>query len=92
MIRIIQHLVLKSQGKTTNSTRDWEMGISADRIKSALADFSAIALPTGYFWLTRITEDLALIAAAVGVDVALRIPSEPDIRKLKYEIDNVIFL
>jgi len=88
MIRTIQHLILKSQGKITNSTRDWEMGLCADRIKSALANFTAAALPGGFFWLSRITEDLALIARALGLDAALRIPTESSIRKFKYLLDN----
>ena len=87
MIRIIQHKVLKSQGIITNSTRNWEMGVTAEKIKSALSGFSSDALPSGYHRLTKISEDLAQIAAAFGVDVALRIPNESEIRKLKYSID-----
>ncbi len=90
MIRFLQFKVLKSQGKPANSTRDWEMGLTAERIKCALSDFKADSLPSGYFRLTRIGEDLALIAKAVGVDVALRLPSENDIRKLKYRIDHTL--
>jgi len=92
MIRVIQHLVLKNQGKTTNSTRDWEMGVTADRIKTALSDFKADALPGGFYRLTKVTEDLAQIAAAFDVDVALRIPAASDIRKLKYMIDKNLFM
>ncbi len=90
MIRFLQFKVLKSQDKVTNSTRGWEMGLSADRIKSALSDFKAEPLPGGYYRLTKITDDLALIAAAVGVVVALRLPAENDIRQLKYKIDRAL--
>ena len=37
-------------------------------------------------------EDLARIAAAIGVDVALRLPTESEARALKYEIDRAIFM
>ena len=92
MIRIIQFKVLIFQGKTTNSTRGWEMGVPADRIKDALSGFKASPFPGGYFWLSKITPDLALIASAFGVDIALRIPTQSDIRKLKLLLDHVIFI
>jgi transposase len=92
MIRIMQCKVLKKQGKITNSTRNWEMGITAERIKSALSGFCADALPGGYYRLTQIGDDLGAIAAAIGIDVALRIPSEKELRKLKYDIDKTIFM
>lgn len=94
MIRILQYKILKKEGKTSSGTRDWEMGIPADRIKEALAEFKADAIPCGYYRLTKSEKgsDLARIAAAVGVDVALRIPTERDIRKLKHEIDKAIFM
>jgi transposase len=92
MIRIIQYKVLKSQGKATNSTRDWEMGLSADRIKTALSEFRADILSGGYHRLTKVSDDLKTIADAVGVDVALRIPTESEIRKLKYELDKTVLI
>ena len=92
MIRLLQFKVLKRQGKVTNSTRDWEMGITADRIKVALSGFSADALPGGYYRLTKINEDLANIATSVDVDVALRLPSEKELHKLKYEIDHAFLM
>ncbi len=92
MIRLLQYKVLKSQGKATNSTRNWEMGITADKIKSALSDFKADALTGGYYRLSKITDDLALIASAFGVDVALRLPSEKELHELKYEIDRSLLM
>ena len=92
MIRLLQFKVLKRQGKVTNSTRDWEMGITADRIKAALSGFCADALPGGYYRLTKISEDLAYIATSVDVDVALRLPSEKELHKLKYKIDHAFLM
>ncbi len=90
MIRFLQFKVLKSQGKVANSTRDWEMGLPADRMKSALSDFKADSLPGGYFRLTKISDDLALLADAIGVDVALRLPTESELRQMKYHIDHAL--
>ncbi len=68
------------------------MGITADRIKTALSSFSADALPGGYYRLTKISEDLANIAASVSVDVALRLPTEKELRSLKYKIDRALLM
>lgn len=87
MIRLIQHKILKHQGKTTNSTETWESGLSAKRIQKALCDWQADPLPGGFFRTTKPTEDLNLILAAFGIDADLRLPIEPELRKLKYSFD-----
>jgi transposase len=92
MIRFLQYKILKADGKITNSTRNWEMGLTADRIKKALHEFKADALPGGYYRLTKPDDDISCIAVAVGVDVALRLPTESEIRQLKYTIDKVLFM
>jgi transposase len=92
MVKLIQHKILKHQGKTTNGTRGWEMGLPADRIQSALSGFNADPFPGGYFRLSKISDDLALIAAAVGVDLSLKIPTLSDIRTLKRLIDLSFFM
>jgi transposase len=90
MIRLLQYKILRNEGKTTSSTRDWTMGIPAERIKKALSGFKADAMPNGCLRLTKIGDDLERIAAAVGVDIALPIPTESDVRQLKYAIDKAI--
>lgn len=92
MINILQHKILKTQGKTTNSTRNWEMGLTAGRIKTALSNFNADAFPGGYYRLTKSDEDLKNIASSINIDITLKIPTESKIRKLKYEIDKKIFI
>jgi transposase len=94
MIRLLQYKVLRAEGKATNSTRDWEMGIPAARIKKALADFEADALPGGYYRVTKTNDgdDLSLIAAATGVDPSLRLPTESELRSFKYTLDKAIFI
>ena len=91
MIRIIQFKILASEGKTTNSARRWEMGLSAGRIKNALAGFTADALSDGYYRFTEIDDDLARVFTAFGIDAVLEIPTEKEIRQLKYAIDKSVF-
>ena len=88
MIRLIQHKILIHQGKTTNSTHSWESGLSAARIQSALNEWQADPLPGGYHRTTNPSDDLLLIANALNVNIALRIPTVPDLRKLKFLFDN----
>jgi len=92
MIRVIQHRVLNHLGKETKSLRDWELGLSADRIKNALGDFNADALPGGWYRLVKPTDDFKLIADAYGVECSLRIPSVQELRQLKYRFDKVCFM
>jgi len=79
-------------GYAKSGIKDWETGLSADRIKKALEYFMADALPCGYYRLTKITDDLAKIFDAFGIDPALRIPTESEIRQLKYQIDKTAFM
>jgi len=87
MIRLIQHKILKHQGKTTDSTENWESGLSAKRIQEALRGWQADTLPGGYFRTTKLTDDLKLILTAFGINADLRLPIEPELRKLKYSFD-----
>jgi transposase len=92
MLRILQYKILTHEGKPTNSTRGWEMGIPCGRIKEALLNFKADSLPGGYYRLTKMTDDLERIFAPFGVDAALRIPSEGELRKLKYALNKSVFM
>jgi transposase len=90
MIRLIQHKILKYLGKVTNSTENWESGLSAERIQHALREWSADSLPGGYYRLTKPSDDLNLILDAFGIDGYIRLPVEPHLRKLKSDIDNAL--
>jgi transposase len=87
MIRLIQYKILVLLGKETKNVRNWELGLSADRIKTALGDFNADALPGAYYRLTKPSDDRNLIMRAFGVDANLRIPTEHEMRQLKYIFD-----
>jgi transposase len=44
MLRLIQYKILVHLGKETKNVRNWELGLSADRIKKALLEFEADAI------------------------------------------------
>jgi len=94
MIRLIQHRVLRFLGKDTTNEDGWEAGITADRIKKALASFQADALPDGYYRLTRPMDDLQLILDALDLKANLKLPTVSELRQLKYSFDKaqVIYL
>jgi transposase len=90
MIRLIQHKILKYQGKPTNSTEKWETGLSAERIQTALSEWKADPLPGGYYRLTKPTADLELILTALGITADCRLPTVKDLRDLKYLFDKAV--
>lgn len=89
MIRLIQYRVLKQQGKSTMNEDGWESGITADRIKKALAAFQADLLPGGRYRLTKPSNDLKLILESFDINADLRLPTISDLRKLKYSFDRI---
>jgi len=88
MIRLIQYKILKHQGKTTNSTENWESGLSAARIQDALREWNTDSLPGGFYRVTKPSEDLKLIMNALGIRADLILPNDKELRNLKYLIDN----
>ena len=87
MIKFIQYKILVHLGRETRNVSDWELGLSAERIKKAIESLAADALPGGCYRLTKPSEDCNLIMDAIGVDVNLRIPTEHELRQLKYRFD-----
>lgn len=92
MIRVIQHRVLRYQGKNTGNLGGWESGITAERIQKALGSFTADALPGGYYRLTKPNEDMKLILDAFGVGINSKIPTITELRQLKNVIDKAAFM
>jgi hypothetical protein len=92
MVRIIQHKILKYQGKNTKSTENWELGLSTERIQNALREWQADALPGGYYRTTKPSADLELIFKAFDIEADLRLPNISDLHSLKYSFDKLIFM
>lgn len=87
LIRVIQHRVLRHEGKDTLNLDGWESGVSAERIQKALGTFNADPLPKGYYRLTKSNGDLESILKAFGVDSDLRLPTVSELRQFKYKLD-----
>ena len=87
MIRLLQHRVLKSQGKETLNEDGWTSGLTADRLKEALGSFQADSLPGGYYRLTKPTDDMLLILSAMGLHADLFLPTATQLRCLKKSVD-----
>jgi transposase len=92
MIRLIQYKILIHLGKETKNVRNWEVGLSADRIKTALGEFSADSLPGAFFRLTKPSQDRQLITDAFAVNANLKIPTIHDLKQLKYAFDKLRFM
>ena len=92
MIRLIQHKILKYQGKTTDSTEHWESGLSAARIYAALNRWQADPLPGGYYRMTKPGDDLALIFAALNLQCDGAIATASQLRQLKYSCDKTMLM
>ena len=90
MLRLIQHKILLHQGKTTNSTEEWESGLSAERIQAALRDWCADPLPSGYYRMTKPSQDMRLIADTFHFTANPKLPIEPHLRHLKLAIDSSV--
>ena len=72
MIRLIQHRVLRYNGKNTSASYGWESGITAERIQKALGSYQADALPGGYYRLTKPNTDMRLILESVNINLLKR--------------------
>jgi len=65
----------------------WESGLTADRIKKALAGFQADLQSGGFYRLSRPTDDMELILESCGINEDLRLPTTSGHHKLKYAFD-----
>jgi hypothetical protein len=81
MVRLIQYRLQLYLGKDPAATRGWVFGLTSKRIKEALAGFEADTLPQGYYRLSKPTDDLKLLLAALLGDSAL--PLLPDLSELR---------
>ena len=86
MMRLIQNKIVEATGASTKSAFDWEAGLSAKRIQTALKEYSAIEIPQGYFLTTKATEDLKTITRALGIEKDLRIPTLSELKQYRFDI------
>ena len=102
MIRLIQYIILKFQDKDANNvnsanntnndnnTSGWKSGLSAEKIQTALCNWQADVLPSGYYRMSKPDDNLRLILRAFDINDRLILPTETELRKLKLSIDEFV--
>lgn len=69
IIRLIQHKILKSQGKDTLNVDGWESGITAERIKEALNNFKACSDKNGTCLISEPKMEIGKILESIGLEL-----------------------
>ena len=87
--RIIQNKIvayLKTQGKT-DTTLDWELGLTANRIKEALNKWTVSTLPNEYHRFNDVdNKDLKLILDAFSIQIPCKLYKPLELKNLKTSI------
>ena len=71
---------------------EWESGLSAARIQSALREWKADPLPGGFFRMTKPSDDLLLIFNALNITCDFSIATASQLHQLKYAFDKAILM
>ena len=89
IIRLMQCKLLKIQGKSPIGESGWEEGLSANRLKKALLNYSVNHLCEDHYQIVSCTDDQSLINKAFGVD-ALSFPTKSQLRKFRSDISKAV--
>ena len=81
--------VLKIQGKFPVGESGWEEGLSANRLKKALLNYSVNHLCEDYYHIVSCTDDQSHINKAFGVD-ELSFPTKAQLRKFRSDISKAV--
>lgn len=89
VVRIIQNKIvnyLKSKGKTNNEL-DFQLGLSADRIKEALNKWTVSTMPNEYYRFNDLEhKDLKLILNAFEIEIPCQLFKPLELKNLKTSI------
>jgi len=90
VMRIIQQKIVSYQHREGLTCRDvnvWEMGLSADRIQTALNKWTIDKLPGDYYRFNNLDDpDLKLILDSFGINIPLKLFRRADLRRFKTDI------
>ena len=89
IIRLIQHKILKSQGKDTLNIDGWEQGITAEKLQDTLNNFEANHIGDGYYQISEINQEMEKILNIFGIEAELYLPDIGNISKYKDKIASV---
>lgn len=90
VMRIIQQKIVSYQHREGLYCKDvniWEMGLSADRIQTALNKWTIDKLPGDYYRFNNLDDpDLKLILDSFGINIPLKLFRRADLRHFKTDI------
>jgi len=89
IIRLIQHKILKEQGKDTLNIDGWEQGVTAEKMKEALNNFEANHIGDGYYQISKPSQEMERILQAFKINEELSLPNIGNISKYKDTIASV---
>ena len=89
IIRLLQHKVLKHEGKRTLNTDGWEQGITAVKIKEALNSYNVNHLADDYYQISIITNNIIRIMESINITSDMKLPTKTEIRNFKNQINKV---
>ncbi|MEG2286257.1 MAG: hypothetical protein RSB90_11905, partial [Eubacterium sp.] len=90
VLRIIQQKIqayTKTSGKSHKEVNLWDMGLSCDRIQTALNKWTVDTLPGDYYRFNYLDDpDLKLILDAFGIKIAPKLYHRSDLKTIKTNI------
>ncbi len=90
IIRIIQYKILKYENKSTLNVDGWEQGITAEKLKEQLNNFKADRLPSDYFKISEITNNIDKIIQSLGINFDFENYDLQEIKKFRKLINEQI--
>lgn len=85
VIRVIQNKIVEKKGK--NEGFDWELGLSAERIKNALNNWTVDKFPDNYYRFNNIdSQDLKIIIDSFDIKIPTKLFKKQELRSLKKSI------
>ena len=90
IIRIIQYKILKYENKSTLNVDGWEQGITAEKIKEALNNFSADQVYEDYYKITEINDEIDKILKSNNINFEFKNYNMKEIKEIRKLINNIV--
>lgn len=85
VIRIIQNKIIGFKGK--NEEKNWELGLSGERIQNALNKWTVDMINNDYYRFNNLNDpDLKLILDSFGIDIPIKLFKKSELKTLKTNI------
>lgn len=90
IIRIIQYKILKYENKSTLNVDGWEQGITVEKIKQALNNFSADQVYEDYYKITEINDEIDKILKSNNINFEFKNYNMKEIKEIRKLINNIV--